>query len=192
MNFIFFIIYLIHLNKRIKQNLHTCCRLLGLLNQVKFHPIKAYGWKLQATKRRRRHLQVHRHQPPRNQMRYFDLYETAGVFPHQFEDLFSALRPQIILPRNQSNPKKPCLTTLSPPLRLLLTLDYLRNGPKYKRFVDKYNISRSQVCKEVQHILPKVYVQLAALDIIKPPPTFTSHFFENVVGMWILFIKYKI
>lgn len=182
---LFLILYLLIINRRKLQFLHSLHSSLTAIQELNFRAIKRYGWKLQARKRRQRRVQRARHQGPRNQgdITRIDLYDRTGLYPDQFQDLFDALQHTLQLPRRVTRHKKATSTTLSPHFRLLLALDYLKNGPKYKRFVPIYNISLSQVAKEVYHILPKVCAYLSTQDLIKPTSPFAFHSFEGVVGM---------
>ncbi len=143
------IYYLLFLNKQIQHYLFVCANIVAILHDTPFSFIKRYKWKLQASKRRHRAIQIARNQGPRNQgdILTVDTYERAGLFADDFEDIFEALHHSIIAPRGVTRPKKITPTSLSPRFRLLLAFDYLRNGPKYGRFVPIYHISISQIKK---------------------------------------------
>lgn len=182
------ILLLLNLNKRIQRELLSFATLLTVLDSLPTRNIQRYKWKLQ--NRRQRQPQLNRHQGPRNQgdLRHIDLYERTGLFTDDFTDLYHALRATITLPRcryPQLIPRRKVSTTLSPVFRLVLALDYLRNGPKYKRFTAVYRIPKGHVCKEVHHIIPKIYSYLSYKNIIGPPVQWFKHSFEDVVGKCI-------
>ena len=159
-NMLLFLIFcLLALNRRYQQRLQTSAILLNTaVKQVGFSNIKRYSWKLQANKRRAREVQRCRQQPPRNQgdILAVDVYEHTGLFSDQFEELYLAIEYQIKSPRYdplRPFPRKTCTTSLSPRFRLLLCLDYLRNGPKYKRFSYQYKVCQKPSRSHNTHML---------------------------------------
>lgn len=188
------LLLLLKINKRVQHQLQTSVLLLHHLANQKYHCINRYKWKLQARKRRRRKPQRHRRQGPRNQGNILDIniYERTGIFASMFEDLYDGIKSSIKLPRNYTPElvKRVTPTSLCPRFRLLLVLDYMRNGYKYAPFSARYfNISRSQVAKEVKHIAPKIYAYQSTRQIMRPPATWVLHRFEGVVGMCPFFLQ---
>jgi Mor family transcriptional regulator len=181
---LFLLISLLALNRKLQRHIHLNAQLFQALQYLPSSNIRRFSYKLQAAKRRRRNVLRRRHQSPRDQgdILQADTYDLAGLYEDQFNDLFLQVKDIIVLPRNNPFPKKKCKTSLSTYFRLLFSLDFLRNGPKYNRFSRQYKISTSQVCREVHHILPKIYSTLSTLQIIAPPEIFTYHSFEGVVG----------
>ena len=149
------LVLLININRKIRQQYIQLASIISSLHSLSTHNIQRYKWKLQKCKRHTQQ-QIQR-QGPRNQgnLSAVDICEHTRLFEDTFLRLYINLKSSITLSCTRF-PQHKTSTTLNPAFRLLLVLDYLHNGPGYKRFTERYNISKSQVCKEVKHLVPKI------------------------------------
>ncbi len=68
-------------------------------------------------------------------------------------------------------------TSFSPPIRLMIVLQYLRHNIRRKILKQLYKISPSYLSRELRHILPIIY---CSLNIITLPTVWNQHPFEQV------------
>lgn len=108
--------------------------------------------------------------PPRNhgphryrRVEEEDIYEATGLFEDAFEWVFQQVKDLITLPRNfflQHSPIIKYPTMLEPRTRLLLVLQYLRHYPKFSVLQNKFDVSKSYITREINHIIPILYTKI--------------------------------
>lgn len=125
-------------------------------------------------------LRRHRTQPPREQgdFRSVNVFQTTGLFEDQFEEIFRQVQHLIMQPRVGTHSTRVTKTSLSPRFRLLLVLEFLRHYPRYFVLAKLYNISVSQVGREIYHIIPKL---CANIHYISWPLVWRPH---TCLGDW--------
>jgi len=115
-----------------------------------------------------------------------NIRETTGIYEDDFEEIFRATRHKIVKPRgkytHRESIRKEVSTSLRPRCRLLLFLQYLRERPGYRLLGERWSISRTQVSRELRHLLPILYCHLTSRNIIIFPPLMTPSTFHQVVG----------
>ncbi|KAL6051489.1 DDE Tnp4 domain-containing protein [Balamuthia mandrillaris] len=113
----------------------------------------------------------------------FKLYEETGLFYDEFERLFLKVKDELCKPRRKGQPTSNHLhcgrTILTPRSRLVLALNWLRDGGLHRRLQRSYQVSRATVCREVHHVLPILY---SALNEIQLPLQWPVYHFEMVAG----------
>jgi hypothetical protein len=88
----------------------------------------------------------------------FDIYIETGMIEDEFERLYQNLKNHLRMDRRAA--RRNAKHRLSPRVRLLMVLHYLREHPKYRILSQKFNISPTLSHREVRYLLPKIYVSL--------------------------------
>jgi hypothetical protein len=89
----------------------------------------------------------------------FDFHKTCGLFPELFAEIFSRVKKHLFRPRSRTGStyrNKTSKTKLSPRLRLLLALYWLRHYPSFSQLGLLFRISESQALKEIHFLLPRL------------------------------------
>jgi len=107
----------------------------------------------------------------------FDCFAETGLFYDQFLNIHERAKEGLAQPRSGRISKT---VSLASDVRLLLVLNFLRDGGKYRRVALRYQVSRAYVCRELRHCGP---VLCASLSIISWPLRWNPLVdFENVSG----------
>lgn len=107
----------------------------------------------------------------------FDCYAETGLFYDQFLNLHARVKDALSRPRTGQTSKTVSLTN---DVRLLMILNFLRDGGRYRRVALRYNVSRAYVCRELKHCGP---ILCASLSIISWPLRWNPFVeFEHVSG----------
>lgn len=144
---------------------------------------KRLRWKLKS-RTRRNPIPTTKKQPIRHSIDIttqagFDFYTETGLFIDQFESLFTALEEDLRQPRRglKGNTRA---TLMEPRTRLVMVLNWLREGGKYRRLMRAYGLpNRALISREIHHIIP---ILCGYLHEIAWPPNLLPHPFEGVVG----------
>jgi hypothetical protein len=144
---------------------------------------KIRKWRQKLKERRRRIYRAARAMPiPRHSLEVFqrgkDIYEATGLFLEEFLEIFNGIRASLMISRARTANYVP--TALHPMARLVLVLDFLRHGGKYRRLAEKFHISTGTVSRELRFLIPKVYVYLHEHMPIEWPRKWVRHAFENI------------
>lgn len=117
----------------------------------------------------------------RNQGNIFDgnLYSDTGIFEEHFLELFSKVKHLITCKRAPGPTLIQTTTTLEPMSRLRLVMTWLRHNERHEALARQFGVSRSQVSREISHILPAIYVSINEISWPERP---IFHWFENLVG----------
>ena len=104
----------------------------------------------------------------------------TGLFEDQFVRIFDKVEHKIALPRSHQAPPRTARivsTSLTPHLRLLLVIYWLRHYPRYSVLAHTFGISQAQVHREIYHILPILYEVLDEITlppVLQPKPPFMA------------------
>jgi hypothetical protein len=105
----------------------------------------------------------------------FDCYAETGLFYDQFLSVFERTKDEL---KKARTGKKATTVSLVCDVRLLLVLNFMREGGTYRRVALHFDVSKSFVCREVRHGGP---ILCASLSIISWPLRWDlSIEFENV------------
>lgn len=105
----------------------------------------------------------------------FDCYAETGLFYDQFLAVLERTKGGLLQARTG---QKATVVSLTCDARLLLLLNFLREGGTYRRVAKRFNVSKSFVCREVHHGGP---VLCASLSVISWPLHWIQYVdFENV------------
>lgn len=108
----------------------------------------------------------------------FDLYLETGLFLEQFELLHGMLVDKLRNPR-RGGPGRETPTLMDSRSRLVLALNWLREGGPYRRLQRAFGLTRSFVSRELHHVIPLLY---ETLDELHLPAIWHQHPFEHVSG----------
>ena len=156
---------------------------LSLVNQG-WPKTKRLRWKLKPRTRRNLVPLIRTKQPVRQSIDItkqpgFDFFTETGLFMEQFESIFKAIEPFLKHPRT-NRALRTCPTLLEPRTRLIMVLNWLREGGKYRHLIRAYGLpNQAFVSREIHHILP---ILCACLNEIAWPTSLLPHPFEGVVG----------
>lgn len=104
------------------------------------------------------------------------------MFEDDFEQLFQTMKEGVQTARKKGTNSKLVMTVLSPRARLLMVLHWLRTNMHAKELGNIYKIHKSTVTREIKHIIPKLYLALQPLKLIRFPEKWAPSAFESVVG----------
>src|SRR5262249_55506033 len=105
---------------------------------------KRWKWKLGRRKPRSIVPAIRKQQQPRRSICIasqpgFDYYTETGLFLDQFETLFDAVEPLLNQPRGDGR-RRCCSTLLESRTRLIVALNWLREGGTYRRLMRVYSL----------------------------------------------------
>jgi len=117
--------------------------------------------------RKERRIIIQKPQKPRRRQAiaaYFSqIYNRTGVYPDDFESLFKRIENRISMARMTT--KKGISTSLDGRSRLLLVLQWLHEYLFYRVLADQYGISKTQVFREIRHIVPILYQEIREIEL---------------------------
>lgn len=102
-----------------------------------------------------------------------DIFEKSGLFEDDFEDLYKEIEASLLKPRTGTKKTK---RILHPRLRLLLSLQYLRENPLYKLIAEIYHISAWTVGREIKWVIPEIYQRMRRTITWNQPLIADPHF----------------
>ncbi|KAL6074212.1 DDE Tnp4 domain-containing protein [Balamuthia mandrillaris] len=102
---------------------------------------------------------------------------TRGLYPEQFYDLLAKVEPLICQPRTAANVGRVTQTMMTTETRLVMVLNWLREGGTYRRLARLYGVNKAFVSREIHHIIPLLY---ATLDEIQRPSRWPTYSFFTV------------
>lgn len=178
------------LRHRLRQHLFRLYTILALLFIIFSLPFP----KLKRARRHLRHYHLHPQQPqpkkhPHQQQRHslplstFHIYDFTGISEDFFYSILDDLGPQLRQPRTTNGKNRLTKTLLHPHQRLLLVLHYLRYYPHTSNLALLFATSASTVTREINFILPKLYISLRKLAPIFTPANLQPHRFEQAMGV---------
>jgi len=160
-----------------------CLYHTDLMRSVSLAKLKKYHYRLKPRKNRKPN-QKH-FQPKRNIVqRKIDTYDATGMFEDDFLALFNKIRSDVLLSRNPlpNKKSKKISTVLSPPTRLLMVMHWIRTNMRLGELGLLYGLNKGTVSREIKHIVPKLFVQLNSLRLIRIPDKFAASPFEGAVA----------
>jgi hypothetical protein len=107
------------------------------------------------------------------------IYERTGLYPDEFENLYAQISARLVQARLPGQRLRVISTSLTPRMRLLLVLQFLKEHSPLKNFRREFAISSSQVSREISHSLP---ILAEALDEIRWPGDPLVHIPTGTIG----------
>lgn len=153
--------------------------IIAYLGTADWKSIKAFKYKLQRRNRRTGPYGRNKSKRKRNSGKItdYDVYECTGLYQDDFEEVYGNVRDAIRLPRN--NGTRITKTSMSPMLRLMVVLQYLRQHLRFATIKQLYDTSKTHTSNDLWHIIPKLYVRLNEINL---PLFWNPHLFEQVSG----------
>jgi hypothetical protein len=168
------VLWFIHAYRRNRIILQQQISLLLILStlQIKWRQTKKFL-------HRHRHLQREKQTPMPHyalstrgskQVKEIDIFNRCGLFKSQFNRIFRKLKSTITFTTKRA---------LLPEVGFALTLQFLREHPKYTQLVTEYGISKATVYRTIRYYLPRIYY---VLDEINWPEKPITNPFESICG----------
>lgn len=112
------------------------------------------------------------------QIQSLDIFDRTGLFEDDFETLYERCEAKLSQPRFGST--RSIKRVLSPRVRLLMTLQFLRENLKFKILADLYNVSPATAKREVLSTIPILYCNIP--QSIAWPTNFSKDPFYDIAG----------